>query len=536
MRDNAAMRDAPSPSIPPAGKAASRATRRDDERGAWAALHRGLRRRRRRAAMVIAAAAIAHLAVAGAVLSGFLGASHGLEPAAKAHAVVALLQTTRIARDGKHADARHSAENPAEDTEKPREREAFQPLLIAPPPPQNAAVAQSAQAPHPSSGPVRPSKHAGRAHAVNADADGAPAHGAAAAAPSDSSVAHSPRSAEDIEASAARLALAAGVTAASASAQAAPASPGSATSSAQEGARGAAAASAAATAATAGTAASRTASAPGGAPAPAGVPPGNTTPGAAQKGVRFALMPSSDLVYDTFYNGAQNQSGTLHWRTDGQHYSLLVSMPVPFIGTFSYHSEGHIDDYGIAPDTYTETRGRRGESVSRFVRDGGAPHVSFTRSPNDVPLAAGTQDRFSMIFQLASLVRADPSRYTPGVTRAFDVIDSNSAETWPIQTIGPDQTLLGNRQVATLHFMRLPRKPGDKRRIDVWLAPSMNWIPVRIMQTEPNGTQIELVFHARLSPAGSPAAGNDAASDATHDAVDDRDAATAAVSAHQDGP
>ena len=342
----------------------------------------------------------------------------------------------------------------------------------------------------------------------------------------------SPRSADEIEATAARLALAAGVTAASASQDAAAgsvaAAHGDGSSAAggndtRTGVHGATAAepvsmgvasdagnaseshatgarTAPADTAAAGTSTATSPAIDGGASSTGPGVSGTATPGAAQQGTRFALLPSSDLVYDTFYNGAQNQSGTLHWRTDGRHYSLLVSMPVPFIGTFSYRSEGHIDDYGLAPDTYTETRGRRGESVSRFIREGDAPHASFTRSPNDVPLAPGAQDRFSMIFQLASLVRADPSRYTPGVTRVFDVIDSNSAETWPIQTIGPDHTMLGTAQVETLHFMRLPRKPGDKRRIDVWLAPSMNWIPVRIMQTEPNGTQIELVFHARLPP------------------------------------
>jgi hypothetical protein len=544
MRDNAAMRDARPPTFTPARSTATRAP----ERVARSALQRGRQRRRARAVVTIAIVAIAHLAVALWAIAGFVGASHGIEAAAKAHAVVALLQTTRIARDGKSANTPAGNAENADATRKAGLRSDFLPLLIASPPPASPPAAPAQQKSTVAASPSQTNRRAPLAAATtrsdrnNARHDGntgvaEPASQRSAALASASrALGTTPprRSADDIEATAARLAMAAGVTAASAGQETAAtrdaathpaqadnavgndanmATAGDSANSDEHGtadtapgtlanaANPASAGSAGAPATTDAPAVRNTASSTTATPGNGAGVSGTATPGPAQQGTRFALLPSSDLVYDTFYNGAQNQSGTLHWRTDGQHYSLLVSMPVPFIGTFSYRSEGHIDDYGLAPDTYTETRGRRGESVSRFDRDGATPHVSFTRSPTDVPLAPGAQDRFSMIFQLASLVRADPSRYQPGVTRVFDVIDSNSAETWPIQTIGPDRTMLGTNQVETLHFMRLPRKPGDKRRIDVWLAPSMNWIPVRIMQTEPNGTQIELVFHARLPPA-----------------------------------
>ena len=47
--------------------------------------------------------------------------------------------------------------------------------------------------------------------------------------------------------------------------------------------------------------------------------------------------------------------------------------------------------------------------------------------------------------------------------------------------------------------MRLPRRDGDRRRIDVWLAPSLGWLPARIVQTEPNGTQFELLWRGKLN-------------------------------------
>ncbi|MGI4982459.1 MAG: DUF3108 domain-containing protein, partial [Janthinobacterium lividum] len=257
-----------------------------------------------------------------------------------------------------------------------------------------------------------------------------------------------------------------------------------------------------------------------GAATPASRAAGGGPAAGTSRGTRFALLPSSDLRYDTFFNGAQNQSGTIRWRTDGRQYELVISLPLPFVGTYSYASTGHVDAFGLAPDVYTETRGRRGSDVSRFDRTPPAPHVAFTRTSNTVALPDGAQDRFSMIFQLASLVRGEPRRYQPGVTREFFVVDNDSGETWPIQTTGPDAVALADGTIDAVRFTRLPRHAGDRRRIDVWLAPSLGWLPVRIMQTEPSGTQIELVYHGgarivaappwvptggRATPGGAPA-------------------------------
>lgn len=226
------------------------------------------------------------------------------------------------------------------------------------------------------------------------------------------------------------------------------------------------------------------------------------TPGPATNGVKFAAPPSGDLQYDTFYNGMQNMIGTIHWRTDGRTYDLSVSMPVPFVGPFTYRSEGRIDAFGVAPDRYVEKRGKRPEDIAIFNRE--IRQVVFTRTPNNAPLPDGVQDRFSMLMQLSGLLRGNPSAYKPGVTQQFFVIDNNSGETWPITVIGDEQVQTQAGIIDARHFMRLPRRDGDTRRIDMWLAPSLGWLPARLVQSEPNGAQIELLWHGRLAAPATP--------------------------------
>nr|WP_175801545.1 DUF3108 domain-containing protein [Burkholderia anthina] len=263
-------------------------------------------------------------------------------------------------------------------------------------------------------------------------------------------------------------------------------------------------------------AASGTAGASGAHAASAGGASGAATPGPAASGVKFSAPPSGDLQYDTFYNGMQNMIGTIHWRTDGHTYDLAVSMPVPFVGPFTYRSEGRIDAFGVAPDRYVEKRGRRPEDIAIFNRE--IHQVVFTRTPNNAPLPDGVQDRFSMLMQLSGLVRGNPSAYQPGVTQQFFVIDNNSGETWPITVIGDEDVQTQTGVVRARHFMRLPRRDGDTRRIDMWLAPSLGWLPARLVQTEPNGAQIELLWHGTLAPPGVPS-GTGADGDATSGAA-----------------
>jgi hypothetical protein len=250
-------------------------------------------------------------------------------------------------------------------------------------------------------------------------------------------------------------------------------------------------------------AAAASASAAASAAAAASGPTSGHAPAAqAAPGVKFSVPPSGDLQYDTFYNGVRNQPGTIHWSSDGKTYDMVVSVPVPFIGTFSYSSHGHVDAFGLAPDQYIEKRGHRAEDVSIFNRT--TKQIAFTKTPASLPLTDGAQDRFSMVMQLASLVRGDPDAYKPGVTRQFFVVDNDSGEIWSIETIGDETLRTQQGYVAARHFMRLPRHAGDLRRIDVWLAPSLGWLPARILQTEPNGTEVQLVWSGPLSaPAGN---------------------------------
>ncbi|SAK84402.1 DUF3108 domain-containing protein [Caballeronia ptereochthonis] len=261
-------------------------------------------------------------------------------------------------------------------------------------------------------------------------------------------------------------------------------------------------------------AAASVASASGATQASAAAPPAASQPAAS--GDRLSVPPTGELRYDTLVNGMMNQTGTIHWANDGQHYEMVVSIPLPFVGPYVYSSKGHIDGFGIAPEQYSEQRGRRAADVAIFNRE--TKQIVYTKTPQSQPLADGAQDRFSVVMQLASLVRGAPERYKPGVTRQFSVADNDSNEIWPIETVGDETVQARDGFTTARHFTRLPRRDGDRRKLDIWLAPSLGWLPVRILQTEPNGMQIELLWAGKLAP---PAASGQGAAAGTQGAPEE---------------
>lgn len=208
---------------------------------------------------------------------------------------------------------------------------------------------------------------------------------------------------------------------------------------------------------------------------------------------RYSPPGSVTMRYASFVNGVQNPDGIIRWEQDGKHYRLSVETRVLWF-RFVFQSSGDMSERGLAPTRYEEARRSKVE-VSRF--DHAANTVVFETRGGQVPMPTAFQDRFSIFLQLVGWARGDPQRYvTPGATESFNVADTREVEPMQIQYVGDEDIDIGTDVVRTRHFVRLPRHPNDKRRVEIWLAPSLNWMPARLRQTEPDGTQIDLVYRS----------------------------------------
>lgn len=224
--------------------------------------------------------------------------------------------------------------------------------------------------------------------------------------------------------------------------------------------------------------------------------PGNIEQGADQ-GQAFQLPPSALLSYASFVNGNPNQIAQIDWLNLGGAYQIKVTLTVPFLGDYIFSSSGKVDRYGLAPDFYEEIRGNKGSRNIEFARLANSIKYSVNGQVSDLP--KGTQDRFSLLFQLSSLVAGNPQLDASGIAREIPIAEVDKLNKWVFVSQGDKEVLDPGetKKISTRHFVRLPREDGDQRKLEVWLSEEDNWLPLKIIQTEPSGRVFELFLIKR---------------------------------------
>jgi hypothetical protein len=187
----------------------------------------------------------------------------------------------------------------------------------------------------------------------------------------------------------------------------------------------------------------------------------------------------------------------VNWQLSGdknaQHYVVTTETKSAMFGKIlQADSRGSIDAFGLAPDQYDEKPANK--TTMHAVFDRKTKTINFSESSNNYPIKGGEQDRTSAIWQLIAIARASPQQFTEGSSWNFFVAGRHDAEKWTF-TVADNVTLsspLGN--IATIHIVKAPPPDSKGQRLDIWLAPGMEWYPVRLKFTDADGDTIDQVL------------------------------------------
>ena len=218
-----------------------------------------------------------------------------------------------------------------------------------------------------------------------------------------------------------------------------------------------------------------------------------------QSGQAFRLPDSGTYYFDAYVDGQLYQTAQLDWIAEGNNYRLYINIPYAVVGPFVFESRGSVDAYGIAPTIYWTQRGTKPPRFSRFDRDqSGAGKMYFSEKPEFTPdLLPGTQDRFSLMFQFASLLNGSDKIDDAGSIRALPVVDFNTLEMWQFKSYGEEESeaIPSLGKSVNRHYALMQRENDPyKRQVDIWLARDLDWLPGRMRSLESSGRILELVF------------------------------------------
>lgn len=226
-------------------------------------------------------------------------------------------------------------------------------------------------------------------------------------------------------------------------------------------------------------------------------PPTAEAPADAEPGAEWPLSTRLTYVLTGNFRGPVSGQAQVEWLRQGANYQVHLDVNIgpsfaPLI-TRRMSSQGRLTPIGIAPQRYDELTQVVFAEPRRFSQ-------SFLGGDAPVALASGgparfaPQDAASQFVQLTWLFLTGRESLEVGRVVGFQLRLPSGNYDWHYELMGEEllQTPLG--PLAAWHLKPRQAARGGDLVADVWLAPSLQFLPVRLLIRQDADTYIDLTL------------------------------------------
>jgi hypothetical protein len=197
------------------------------------------------------------------------------------------------------------------------------------------------------------------------------------------------------------------------------------------------------------------------------------------------------LQYDVSQNGMTMVEATETLEHDGRNYRIQSEWQGKGLFAFSTRgkakrsSQGAIDARGLAPREFRDQRGDGPLGVARFDWSKKVLIREREGRTETESLPERTQDRLSFAYGFA---------FTPPARGAGEIIvhiaDARGMSRHRYAVAGRETLKTGAGEFEALKLVK-QRDPGDDRGTEIWLAPKRDYLPLRVLVIEKDGTRLD---------------------------------------------
>jgi len=218
---------------------------------------------------------------------------------------------------------------------------------------------------------------------------------------------------------------------------------------------------------------------------------------AASAAAAFDWPPSTRLTYAMTgnYRGEMQGTATVEWIRVGQQYQVhmeaIVGASFAPILVRRASSEGELGDNGLTPRRF-EGEQRVAFRSRRWAMsfDGERVHLPEGR---EAPTMPGVQDEASLFVQLTWLFTTQPQTLQAGRSIEVPLALPRRVEVWKYDVVGQEILKMPFGEVTTMHVKpRRLAKPSTDLVTQMWFAPGLQYLPVRILVEQGVDTFIDL--------------------------------------------
>jgi hypothetical protein len=218
---------------------------------------------------------------------------------------------------------------------------------------------------------------------------------------------------------------------------------------------------------------------------------------AAASAPSFEWPPSTRLTYRLtgYYRGDVQGTASVEWIRSGLRYQVhleaVVGPPFAPLLVRRASSEGDLGDSGLAPRRFEGEQ--RVAFRSRRWTMGFEPDRVRLPDGREVPAAPGVQDEASLFVQLTWLFTTQPQLLKVGRSIEVPLALPRRVEPWQYDVVGEEVLQMPFADVPTMHVKpRRLAKPSGDLTAEMWFAPGLQYLPVRILIHQDAQTFIDL--------------------------------------------
>ena len=226
----------------------------------------------------------------------------------------------------------------------------------------------------------------------------------------------------------------------------------------------------------------------------------------AAGGFQWPTATRVSYFLNGYWRGDLNGSAEVEWIRVDERYQVNVDLRAgpEFAPIFSRKmtSEGRIDASGLVPEHYDE-------DTKVMFRERRRVSVAF--APESVTLAngqqrerlAGVQDTASQFIQFTWMFGTDPEKLRVGNSFEFPLALPRSMNRWTYDVAEEETLYTSFARLSTFHLKprRAVRRPGEWL-VEMWFAPELRFLPVRIHIEQDAGTFVDLLIAKKPEIAG----------------------------------
>lgn len=223
------------------------------------------------------------------------------------------------------------------------------------------------------------------------------------------------------------------------------------------------------------------------------VPPA-ATDASAPAPVAFDWPPSTRLSYTLLgnYRGPLHGTAQVEWLRDGPRYQVRLEVHLALVVTRRMLSDGVLGPDGLSPRRYDEVT----EMPLRETR-----RLTVLFEPDRIVLAngkvndpvPGVQDTASQFVQMTWLFLTQPERLRVGQTVEFPLALPRRVGRWTYEVAEQAALPLPFGEVSAFHLVpRAGVRRPNELAVDFWMAPSLQYLPVKITIRQDAESYVEL--------------------------------------------